>query len=112
MDPGSGNCFPARFGWLQFVRCASVQQNDSGTMPVQSYMSTAFHAVVRRDSQANQICSWPASVAAAAGRKLTGEWRADLCNLQACSCLLEGLLLLLLPCLAAGTTCCTKTQLI
>ena len=41
MDSGSGNCFPAWFGCLQFSGCASVQQNDSGTMPVQSCMSTA-----------------------------------------------------------------------
>ena len=55
-------------------------------------------------------------MAEAARRKMTGAvesglqpTEAALCNLQTCSCLLEGLLLLLLPDMAAGTACCKRS---
>ena len=59
------------------------------------------------------MCSTPVSVAEAGGRRMTGAvesglppTEADPCNPQTCSGLLEGLLLLLLPDMAAGTACC------
>ena len=62
------------------------------------------------DFEAPPTCSTPASVAEAAWRKMTSAVvsglqpaEADVCNPQTCSGLLEGLLLPLLPDMAAGS---------